>query len=322
MEPVFDCVGDPRAMGNAQGLAFKEAIRIELEAMGIPTRRSRVPRLWALTRGHRLGRGAGRETIRHYTHLAERTAGIARRADVPFESLMELFCRSTAPPDPSETLFAPAVAAGLRGEGQPILMRTLGSGAREDWILRRSRPEVGFDSVEVTLPWLASAVAGINEGGVAVAMVPRSASYGSGVLAGAVNARHAPHAILLVQECLQRFEDVAGCIDWCTKRPRAGNVSLLLADAAGQLARVEVEGTESRVSGLGAAYSFDGAREPLASTLDANLRSDASLSPQCARAIAEAVGEQSVWLEPGARKLSLRSLREADGDAKTVELSL
>ena len=92
-------------------------------------------------------------------------------------------------------LFAPAVSIALAGNGNPLVMRTLGNheeGAHGEWVLRRSRPEVGFASVEVTLPWLATAIAGINEGGVAVAMVPRTESYGGGVLAGAVNSRHAP----------------------------------------------------------------------------------------------------------------------------------
>ena len=327
MDPIFDCVGDPRAMGHAQGLAFQEAIRIELEAAEIPSRRSRVPNLWALTTGQRLGRGAGRELIRHYTHLAERMAGIARRADVPLESLMELFCTATSPAEPSELLFAPAVAVALAGAPPPLLMRSLGGAARSrgEWVLRRSRPEVGFDSVEVTLPWLPSAIAGINEGGVAVAMVPRSDSYGSGVLAGAVNARHAPHAIVLVQECLQRFEDVAGCVDWCSKRPRAGNVSLLLADASGTLARVEVDGTACRVLDRGEALALDGAPHALRPQLEERLQGEPSLSSSTCASIAQAVGEQAVWLEPRARKLSLRPLREgsAGGEGeKAVEVSL
>ncbi len=326
MDPLFDCVGDPRAMGHAQGLACRDAIRAAIAERGVPTRRSRIPSLRALTTGHRLGRGAGRELVRHYTHLAERMAGIARNADVSFESLMELFSRATTPPDPSDILFAPAVAVASAGTdgSAPVLIRTLCGGplSQSDWLLRRSRPEVGFASVEVTLPWLATAVAGINEAGVSVAVVPRSASYGSGVLAGAVNVRHAPHAILLVQECLQRFEDIEGCIDWCSKRPRSGNVSLVLVDAHGRVARAEVEGTGCRVEDLGAAVAFDGAPEPLLDTLGANLARDASLSSESAVAIAEAVDEHAVWLEPGARKLSLRSLRGTGGDEKALEISL
>ncbi|MDP6977465.1 MAG: hypothetical protein QF570_02550 [Myxococcota bacterium] len=326
MDPVFDCVGDPRAMGHAQGLVCKDAIRAALAERGIATRRSRIPTLRALTRGHRLGRGAGRELVRHYTHLAERMAGIARNADVPFESLMDLFSRATTPPDPSDILFAPAVAiaSARTGGAAPILLRTLCGGpfSQSHWWLRRSRPEVGFASIEVTLPWLATAVAGINEAGVSLALVPRSESYGSGVLAGAVNARHAPHAVLLVQECLQRFEDVEGCVDWCSKRPRAGNVSLVIVDAQGRLARAEVEGTGCRISDFDEAVAFDGAPEPLSGALAGHLARDASLSGEAATAVADALGEHSVWLEPAARKLSLRSLRGPGGDEKAVEISL
>lgn len=324
MEPLFDCTGDPRAMGHTQGLVCQQAIRAALEAADIPMRRRRIPTLFALTRGHRLGRGAGRELIRHYTHIAERMAGIARRADVPFESIVELFCRSTSPPDPSELLFAPGAAIALAGAGTPIVMRTLGGDAwpATDWVLRRSRPEVGFVSVEVTLPWLATSIAGINEAGVSVAVIPRSASYDSGVLAGAVNARHAPHAILLVQECLQRFEDLEGCLDWTTKRPRAGNVSLVLADAAGRVARVEIEGTATRVVDLDSAYTLDGPTDPLAGALHANLERDPALGTESSNALAESLGALCVWLEPAERRLSIRSLRAASGEGKTVEISL
>ena len=153
---------------------------------------------------------------------------------------------STSGAAPEEELVTEAVALGLAPKGvnsSPLVVRSLSGSSLEasPWVVRRRRPEVGFSSAEITLPWLATAVAGINQAGVAVAMAPRSASYGGGVNAGAVNPRNDPHAVLLVQECLQRFEDLGGCLEWCRKRPRSGNISLIIADAAGRLARVEVE---------------------------------------------------------------------------------
>ena len=313
-------------MGHCQGLAYRAAIEQRIALGGGRTRRSRFPTLRALTSGTSLGRGPGRELIRHYTHLAERMAGIARSADVPFDSLMELFCRETCASAPDEGPLAPAVAVGLAGEAgvNPILMRSLAgkSLASSAWILRRSRPDVGFVSAEVTLPWLASAVAGINEAGLAVAVAPRSVSQTGGVTADAVNPFTAPHALLLVQECLQRFEDLEGCLDWCQKRPCSGNLSLIIVDASARLARVEVEGSACRVVDVGQPHSFAGPPQQIEHSLHANLHDRAPADLASLSEVAATIGPLAVWLEPRRRKLSLRVHPAAAPDEKSVELSL
>lgn len=323
MDSFIECVGDPRAMGHCQGLAYRAAIRACTAAAGVRSRRGRLPSLRALTSGTGLGRGTGREVIRHYTHLAERMAGIARNADVPFSSLMELFCKSTCGAGPDEELVASAVAIGARrvedvGVG-PLVLRTLAGSSFEDspWILRKSRPEVGFASAEITLPWLATAVAGINEAGVAIAMAPRSTSYGGGV-----SARHAPHAVLLVQECLQRFEDLAGCLDWCRKRPRSGNVSLIIADAGAQLAQIEVEGPECRIVEVDSGVALDGASADIDRQLRSHFRDRQRFDLDAMPGIGDSAGELAVWLEPARRKLSVRSVRERGSAGKTIEIAL
>ncbi len=328
MDPFIECVGDPRAMGHCQGLTHRAAIQQQIAATGGRTRRKRLPSLSALTSGAALGRGTGREVIRHYTHLAERMAGIARSADVPLASLMEIFCASTSDAAPDGELVTRAIALATRQseneQGDPLVLRTLAgsSFARSQWILRRSRPEVGFVSAEITLPWLATAVAGINEAGVAVAIVPRSASHGGGVNAGAVNARRAPHAVLLVQECLQRFGDLDGCLDWCRKRPRSGNVSLIIADAAAHLAKVEVEGTECRVSDVDCTATLDGASAEADERLRTHLRDHGRVDLAALAAAGESAGELVAWLEPAQRSLSVRSIRGVGQVDEPIRISL
>jgi len=160
---------------------------------------------------------------------------------------MKLYLLATSPAAQGGELLLPAVAvAGVERSAGGIhrMARTLpripfpGS----EWIVRRSHPDVGFRSVEVTLPWLASAVAGINEAGVSAAIVPSLAGAGA---RGA--ATSAPSPVLLVQECLQRFEGLEGCLDWCMKRPAAGAASIVLADASGESAVVALSGTDRRV---------------------------------------------------------------------------
>lgn len=103
-----------------------------------------------------------------------------------------------------------------------------GSGADESYVVRRSVPEVGFASVELTKPWFVSAFAGVNEHGLAVALqAPCRAESPTDLT-----------STLLVQDCLQRFTTVAACVDWCSKRPSQGASRLGVADVSGDRAQI------------------------------------------------------------------------------------
>ncbi len=117
------------------------------------------------------------------------------------------------------------------------------------WIVRESRPVVGFRSLERTLAWLVPAVAGVNEAGLAL-LAPLSRSADLATVHGAP-------PILLVQDCLARFENVEGALDWCRKRPVEGERTIQIVDAAGARGCVrfrgrlrEVEAAERGEGGL------------------------------------------------------------------------
>jgi len=130
------------------------------------------------------------------------------------------------------------LASGL--EGTPGSMMILGlSGS--DWVVRKSRPEVGFASIELTRPWSVSSVAGINEASLAVSLVSEGESQTS-------RSAGAPPVQLLVQECLQRFTDVEAGIDWCSHRPAQGKACLVLADGSGSRALIRFEGANVHVT--------------------------------------------------------------------------
>jgi hypothetical protein len=226
MWSVIECTGHPRDLGSGQGLAVGNAIRQQVEKNGLAARRRRWPKLAAFTSGPIRGSGSGREMIRHFTHLAERADGLARGAGVPVDSLLEL-----QDPAYSEADEAQAACALHAGDGTGSnLLRTLAGGS---WLVRRSRPEVGFASLELTEPWCVSAVAGINEAGLAVCMAP------SGEVASLGGS--AASSQFFVQECLQRFEEIEAGIDWCLNRPVKGQGTLLLGDAEGRLGAVHFE---------------------------------------------------------------------------------
>jgi hypothetical protein len=241
-------------MGIVQGAGARTSIRAEIARLGLPLRRSRIPTLRALTDGATRGEGAGREFLRHFSHLSERLDGLAHAASVPTDSVLDLHLRVRAGGEAGGLLARRASlrarAIGRNGEGKRALLeRSLPHAGEGEtpWIIRESRPEVGFRSVEVGLPWLVSAVAGVNEGGLAVVAGP--------LLWGEPGREGGPPSLLLAQDCLQRFEDVAGALEWCRKRPVEGEQSFVLADAGGAVATVVVSGRERRVqSGEGELY--------------------------------------------------------------------
>ncbi len=219
-------------MGLAQGHSLREIIRTEVARAGLPTHRSRWPSLRPVVSGALRGRGPGRELFRHFAHQAERLEGLAQAADLPLDSLVELQLRLQ-------------LGAGAGGE----------RGRETAWIVRESRPVVGFCSLELTLPWLVPAVAGVNEAGLAVL------AQGPPGAASAELSRRDGDAppILLVQDCLARFESLAGALDWCRKRPVEGQQTIVLGDASGARATVDVRGRERRVElAPGAGRAGDG----------------------------------------------------------------
>ena len=265
MIETVECNGQPRDMGCDQGRVLGERIRDAVERVGLPLRRSRIANLRPFVSGRAKGAGTGRELVRHFTHLGERIDGLARYADVDVQSIFELHERAARCEPGGEPLSAPASAVagvGLAGASGVGVLR--GLPARADapvpYVLRRSRPEVGFASVEVTLPWLVTALAGVNTAGVCVALAPQR-GWPGGLPAAAPS-----H--LLVQECLQRFEDVGACIDWCLKRPVLGDGTLVLADARGRVATVEFDGESRSVDDAGKGPVGADASGPWASVSD------------------------------------------------------
>jgi hypothetical protein len=261
---VVDAAGHPRDMGLSQGRLLGHAVGERIRRAGLPGRRRRWPSLAPFASGPVRGTGIGRETIRHFAHLTERMDGLARGAGVPVDSVLSLHGRVCAL-DGLDVETQPAVAlsaVGLQDSPGATLARSLpGAGSPgSTLVVRRSRPAVGFESLEVTLPWLVSSLAGVNEAGLTACFVPVER-------AAAAPAAAAPPPVLLVQECLQRFESVEAALDWCAHRPVDGWATVLLADANGARARVDFAGAERRAGRAGEAPAVAGGPERLADAL-------------------------------------------------------
>jgi hypothetical protein len=264
---VIECDGDPRAMGKAQGMVCRDAIASRLARAAIASRGRNPLSLRPFLAGPVLGSGMAREISRHYPHLGERIQGIARGAGRSADSMMELFIRAACGELSGEVLGAPA-GVGARVEDTGCrLERAFGVSEANgsEWILRRSQPEVGFASVELTLPWLATSVVGVNEAGVAAAIGPLP-------LGGPAARPRAPSVLLLVQECLQRFHDLPGAVDWCLKRPVSGRAEIVLADETGSVASITIDGDQRRQGTADAPEFSTEGPHAMASPMDRSLR--------------------------------------------------
>jgi len=209
-----ECEGAPRDQGRDQGRACAPLLRARFAALPLSRR-------VAL----RLGAGGApalrRELARHFPRQAETLAGVAAAAGVPAGFLAACL----------DAELAPEIALAREGARALVLRPIAGA-----WILRRSRPEGGFASVEVARPWHAHALLGVNESGLAVAVAVPEGARAAGLAS-------AP----LVTDCLQRFAALEAALEWCLARPAGREAAILLADARGEVAAVEIAAGGRRV---------------------------------------------------------------------------
>ncbi|HYU15606.1 MAG TPA: C45 family peptidase [Candidatus Acidoferrum sp.] len=249
-QAVVECRGDYRAMGRDQGAACRaELSRIEEVLLSI-----------ALPHGGRLAGALGRvmppvtgalgragrrlmtpDLVRLYPEHLERMIGIAEGAAVPVHRLfmgpmVELVLNRAAytmPPPAACT--AIAVTRGRSASGEAIIAKNFDypPASSAVHLTRWSRPRSPgrAASLEVTKAPLTGCHDGVNEHGLAVA-------YNYGHFRGRARARIS--ISVLVQELLETCRSVGDAIAWLRDRPRSGGALLMLADAEGDIASVEL----------------------------------------------------------------------------------
>ena len=218
--PAISCEGAPRDLGLDQGAHCAPAVRERVRRVG--GHGDWLGRWRPFDgRARRRDAASARDVRRHFPHLDERLIGLAQGADVPLAALHHLLAR-----DPEEA--EAAVRVGVRGDGPGLVV----AGLSGEGCVRCCRPDAGFASLEWTLPWLPGALCGVNEGGLAGAVVRRAAEPAGG--------RFAAPAFLLLQNCLQQHDTVASALEWCERRPAGGHAELVFADATGDLGAIEV----------------------------------------------------------------------------------
>ena len=228
MIQLIECEGAPRDLGFDQGTHCRAALNAAYRSQS----RWQRARFRLLPESDSC-RQVRLEIRRFYPQQAEMMEAMARASRVPVSWLIAVLAgdRRSAPPADALVLAAASAVTDRGG----LLARSLPA----DAILRRSRPESGFRSIELTQPWRIAPLAGVNEAGLAVACLPNSG--------GVAGSQDAAPAALLAHDCLRRFDSLDGAIDWLLVRPGGGKSMLVLADHSGEIAGVSVDGDERKL---------------------------------------------------------------------------
>lgn len=248
------CRGTPGEIGFQQGRALADlvagssAVLADLEAL-----RLAKPRWMPLPVFRRIAeRRAGAAWKKGLTTSApvmdERLRGIARGSGMRpgalrllnvLEPVLSDLGHQTRIP-PLGGCSAVAVSGGRSADGRPMLARNFDylPSIQPFYALRDVRPGHGLRSLDFTVAPLAGTVDGVNEAGLCIAC---NYAY---VTDPATPARTVTMA---VAEALARCTSVAGAAEHLAEGPRWGGGLLMLADAAGDIASLELSNTRSHL---------------------------------------------------------------------------
>ncbi len=180
--------------------------------------------------------------------MLARLEGIAEGSGLPLRSLclmnaVEAFLGSVE----GKTVAAPtgacsslAVRGAYSRTGEPMIARNFDYPPllQPFYMLRESRPRGGFRSLDFAVAPQAGTVDGVNEKGLAMTL-----DYAFVIDPGAPN----PLVTMLIAEALAACATVTEAVHRITARPRWGAGLLMLADATGDVASVELSNTRSGV---------------------------------------------------------------------------
>lgn len=136
-------------------------------------------------------------------------------------------------------------AAAVRGRASvsasPIIAKNYDSTPQFEnaQIARISRPADAFHSIDITLGFMAGSHEGVNEKGLAI-------SYNNGHSLGNPPSKLVPIS-LLAQEALERCESTEQAVVYFENSPRAGSALLMIADANGDVAGLELSAGNSGI---------------------------------------------------------------------------
>ena len=176
-------------------------------------------------------------------------SGIAQGAQVTLRLLCLLHALEPMLSDVCRCSATPALGAcsavAVRGTrsalGEPVIARNFDylKDVQPLYCVRESRPKGGFRSLDFTLGPFAGTVDGVNERGLCITYDYAYSNDYRGDGAAPIS--------LVIAEALQRCATVKEAAEWIRSRPRWGGGILMLADAEGDLASLELSNTRSAI---------------------------------------------------------------------------
>jgi hypothetical protein len=254
LQPALEavCAGDPRAMGEAQGRALRSKIHGALRSLK-RLEAFRLERPWFLPHAAFLRlaertatRALGPALARLDPAMRDRLEGMATGAELrpgslyllnAMEALLASLAGRTGTPSPG-ACSAVAVRRGRSATGEPIIVKNFDylPIIQPFYTIRESRPRDGRRSLDFTVAPLAGTVDGINEDGLCITFNYAFATD---------RAEPAPLVSMAIADALASCASVAEAADRIAARPRWGAGILVLGDAAGDLAVLELSNTRS-----------------------------------------------------------------------------
>jgi hypothetical protein len=186
--------------------------------------------------------------------MAERLKGMAEGAEIPPGALYLLNSMEAAmsslknyTEDPSlMACSALALRSPLSGIGEPVITRNFDylPLVQPFFIFRETKPEGELSSLDFTMGPLAGAVDGINAAGLVITYNYAFALDTGDIYQQARAGKAAPLS-MLISEALGRCSTVTEAAEWIAARPRWGSGLLMLADAQGEMASLEISSTRA-----------------------------------------------------------------------------
>src|SRR5437762_2899260 len=255
--------GDPLQMGAVQGEYLREKIRLAPDVLAQLYGFRMLQPAWmpyALYRRiseSRATRFIEESLKRDFPEAYLRMKGISGQSGISMNLLYLLHALEPMLSDVSRCSVVPAFAAcsavAVRGRRsathEPIIARNFDylPIVQPLYALRESRPRSGFRSLDFTIAPFAGTVDGVNEKGLCI-------TYDYAYVSDFSGKGTAPISIA-ISEALQPCATVVEAADWISSRPRWGGGILMLADAGGDIASLELSNTRSQLRRPSAAAS-------------------------------------------------------------------
>ena len=246
------CAGTPREMGRAQGVGVRESIReASVLLRSLEAFRLRQPGWLPYPAYGRLAEWKARRflarALRDRPGMRERLAGLADGAGVrpgtislfnAMEPLLSAVGGCTACPGACSAV---AVRGKRSAIGEPIVARNFDylPLVQPLYMIRECRPDGRLRSLEFTTAPLVGAVDGVNEAGLCVAY-----DYAFATDEPAVPS---PPISMAIAEALGECRTTAEAAERIAATPRWGGGLLMLCDAGGDVASLELSSTRSRL---------------------------------------------------------------------------